>query len=765
MLEFKQIPFDPTQRLYLLKAGANSSAALHPEAFRKVRLDRERSTDSQETAPDQDLWLELTREQLLADAASDGRSLRRLALTTEAGMGKTYNLRWLCHQLSDKNRRQIAVYHPIGSLSGSFSVATLVDTFLIAAGYSESERARLERSLERMRQRGELVLLFDGLDMASKESVQVLAHILERTSEWSRCRIVIAGRPSALEAFWGELFKTGEWTFAQITEFDEAQQRLALGQLEDGTERYDHVPSEACGILTTPRVLEYLRPLQAAELVKLQTVSDVYWQACTYMLKRALQQTGEGGQAITSVTWDRYLATLGALAFSMYAQVFAGPESKGVEPNLDRIQAVDITGFFFTVLDRLEQTNLRITEELLGEKILPGLTALNTVLNHGWFDNQNLAEQGKDLLWRNASLQEFFAACWISRWAGPKDVELLGNWIVNPLTDQNRGFYWLWRYASEMPPEAVDRKAWVGAMSPLYQPAAPVRSTEFIYRSWDRMKEWAGSVVEDFLAEFSRLAKNGTPKQRQICREITGGFKRIDEGICHYQADHLKDPPNPGEPRQVAAFSMHQWPVTNLMYESFDPGHKDFRWRYWKDDKAECAHPLSGADGNGDDYCPVVNVSWYDASVFAVWCGCRLPNELEWEHAARRGTAERWFLGIKSERQLKKYAHFDQPYGTGHTVPVNDGRRLPNDNGLFDMAGNVREWCVHWYDQEALARVLRGGSWYYFGRRCRSAFRFWFEPDRRDHDYGFRLAAVPCIVGAKSSRSVGDGAAGEVESE
>ena len=81
------------------------------------------------------------------------------------------------------------------------------------------------------------------------------------------------------------------------------------------------------------------------------------------------------------------------------------------------------------------------------------------------------------------------------------------------------------------------------------------------------------------------------------------------------------------------------------------------------------------------------------------------------------------------------------------------------------MHGNVWEWCDSRYEPGAITRVLRGGSWYYDGRRCRSADRYGLVPGSRYHACGFRLAAVPCIVGAKPCKqSVGDVAASGAES-
>ena len=192
-------------------------------------------------------------------------------------------------------------------------------------------------------------------------------------------------------------------------------------------------------------------------------------------------------------------------------------------------------------------------------------------------------------------------------------------------------------------------------------------------------------------------------------------------------------------------FRLHEWPVTNAMYELFDPEHKKNRWKNEYNDKV---HPLRKKTGRkGEAYCPVVNVSWYDAWCFAAWCGCRLPSDLEWEHACRAGTATRWFCG-NDEAELSKYAWYDKDWQSGSTCPVEN--LDPNPNGLYHMHGNVWEWCEDRYEPGASARVLRGGGWYGGARGCRSADRIRFGPGHRSRHDGFRLAAVP--VGAKSGQ-------------
>ena len=157
---------------------------------------------------------------------------------------------------------------------------------------------------------------------------------------------------------------------------------------------------------------------------------------------------------------------------------------------------------------------------------------------------------------------------------------------------------------------------------------------------------------------------------------------------------------------------------------------------------------------------PVVHVSWNDAVAFAEWMGCRLPTEAEWEHACRARSITPFHTGNNLTTSQANY-NGNYPYNNHEKgeyreriMPV--GSFSPNAWGLYDMHGNVFEWCSDWYGKyseeaqtnpkgpvKGLLRVRRGGSWGYFARDCRSAFRNCREPDFRTGGAGFRLAADP----------------------
>jgi formylglycine-generating enzyme required for sulfatase activity len=157
------------------------------------------------------------------------------------------------------------------------------------------------------------------------------------------------------------------------------------------------------------------------------------------------------------------------------------------------------------------------------------------------------------------------------------------------------------------------------------------------------------------------------------------------------------------------------------------------------------------------DY-PVYNVSWNDCQEFVDAMNnldpsyeYRLPSETEWEYACRAGTSTRFYWGEDPDYSLiDQYAWYHDNSGdTTHPV----AQKLPNAWGLYDMSGNVYEWCEDWYHASGAPtdgsawvipadsyRVIRGGSWYIDAGYCRSAFRGLGSPGGRYIVLGFRLA-------------------------
>lgn len=213
--------------------------------------------------------------------------------------------------------------------------------------------------------------------------------------------------------------------------------------------------------------------------------------------------------------------------------------------------------------------------------------------------------------------------------------------------------------------------------------------------------------------------------------DIAGG--RFDMGTDPAQARHFCGE-TPRHAVELPGFAIGRFAVTNRLYAAFDPSR---------------AVPEAELD------LPVVSVSWFDAALLAMWLGCRLPTEAEWELACGAGSTGEWCC--ERESDLPVHAWFSENSG-GTLHPV--GRREPNAFGLFDLHGNVWEWCQDDHDQDYYARspvldpvlrdfgcgvhtnkICRGGSMHALSEMCRTSHRFYEPVSYQAADLGLRLAA------------------------
>jgi formylglycine-generating enzyme required for sulfatase activity len=215
-----------------------------------------------------------------------------------------------------------------------------------------------------------------------------------------------------------------------------------------------------------------------------------------------------------------------------------------------------------------------------------------------------------------------------------------------------------------------------------------------------------------------------------------GGGERTVSGITFVYipgGSFMMGATEPGErPHKVTlnGFWMSKYEVTQAQYEAV-MGNNRSKFR--------------GADR------PVDSVSWNEAMAFCekfAGSGVRLPTEAEWEYACRAGTSTRYYWG---DTMNGDYCWYEGNSGR-ETRPV--GGKKPNAWGLYDMSGNVREWCLDWYDgkyyesspeknptgpQRGEDRVLRGGDWSNGDSFMGSAYRFGFDPKNGFNYYcGFR---------------------------
>ena len=209
----------------------------------------------------------------------------------------------------------------------------------------------------------------------------------------------------------------------------------------------------------------------------------------------------------------------------------------------------------------------------------------------------------------------------------------------------------------------------------------------------------------------------------------------------------LVDPEEPLQPKQeVTGFRLGRWPVTNEFYRLFDPAHGK-TLTPWCDKRTY-------ARRSAEDKTPVIFVSWYCAWAFCRWAhwgglSCRLPTEVEWEYACRAGMGGKWCFGDDAAR-LKNFAWYTDDPDHPKTRTDRVGQRQKNAFGLYDMHGNVWEWCADEdpsdyageksWEWVGPVRTLRGGSWGVWANACRSACRHVMPATSREPVFGFRLA-------------------------
>ncbi len=265
------------------------------------------------------------------------------------------------------------------------------------------------------------------------------------------------------------------------------------------------------------------------------------------------------------------------------------------------------------------------------------------------------------------------------------------------------------------------------------------------------------------------VTSEGTITEREVFVE-GGVFTMGDDSQPEAMPRHLVS---------IASFYMDKYEVTNAEFAEFIAGggydrrelwtSEGWQWRTVSHDQNfDPDHPRPMYWGTGetpwatDQYSggadsPVVGVNWYEASAYARWRGRSLPTEAQWEYAARDRNhriypwGADWREGLCNHGKLRS-PYYDNADGFAYAAPVGSFAGGASPLGLFDLAGNVWEWCKDWYgpysaqDQTnpvgasaGLERAVRGGSWYGAELFCRSFHRDKSQPQMRYRQGGFRL--------------------------
>lgn len=234
--------------------------------------------------------------------------------------------------------------------------------------------------------------------------------------------------------------------------------------------------------------------------------------------------------------------------------------------------------------------------------------------------------------------------------------------------------------------------------------------------------------LEPVEARRRRVIENsGSPLQK---------FVKVPGGTFIMGTDSIIDPrETPAHSVRLSSFEVSACLVTNRMYYNSNFPYAENR-----------QNPYSKEPDQ-----PVNKVNWYEAYMFAKWLGANLPREAEWEYACRAGGIDDG--AFQTQASISEYAWYgDNSNNRTHAV----GTKRPNSFGLYDMLGNLREWCNDWYsddyykeckgevvDPEGPAKgsekVLRGGCFDWAYTHLRPTYRNYNTPDNVYFVNGFRL--------------------------
>lgn len=492
--------------------------------------------------------------------------LTRFCFTTDAGMGKTVAIEWMWaatnhpalsrsvsrpsgstgeQQMPDGNQPSyddrssdaepgwlaFNVPHALLTEGSAGSInerlyAELCEKIKSYIGGSDHSHELPAVILERHRQTGRLLLLFDGLDHLG--SVDALSNILN-SELWQACSIGLGGRQFSLNNHWQELFALDKrWKFIQVMPLTEEQQKVYLSP-----EVWNQVNPEARHLLCIPRVIKYIKKLSddGEDVARLRTASDVFHGAIETLIIQGLNESLEARKILAESAVpetasqgmiEMCFRMLSAIAFEMVCDnnlkaikdESGQPTGEYVSaPNFQRVRkGGPMTSFREQVAtrNRLEDFDTRWN----------AISSLSIGVLNALFDRRDPSVKGlTEIQFSNRGFQEFLCAYYLGHYCGLDEHQqiaaatndFLWDWIYLPLEPDTHHYYEIWKYLAEMPRVAIHPPVWLESMAPVYSPArlpdetngdydqrVTKRSNEIIFRSWHRLEE----LIEGYLRAF-----------------------------------------------------------------------------------------------------------------------------------------------------------------------------------------------------------------------------------------------------------------------
>jgi len=666
-------------------------------------------------------------------------------------------------------------------------------------------------ALENLITDGRALIVFDGLDEAPPEQRELLANAVECFCAHGpanrflvTCRILSYVEKAVLPSF--NRVELAPFDEKQINEFISRwyQALQQLGKPEDWTkdktaDLQQAVQKLPSSMVRNPLLLTTLAGIHATNVELPKQRVKLYQLAGAMLLRRWQEAKADKVSLFEEIGFADENKMLHALwELGHFAQTAGRAQEAAAD--IPRKEALDI----------LERNFVGVPH--------PGIAA-NLFLDYADQTAGLLSGRGgpgeRVYAFPHRTFQEYFAGCYLA-----KRTRNFARAVIQKLGD---GDYW--QLTSRLGLEEVlhnDGREYeaLEAAYLLCPPAAPVREIDW------RSVLWAGHFAATIGAEaIAKDREGGGPGFLQRLRErlttilaqsllpareradagfVLGQLGDPRKGVCalppiwvdlpggtfRMGSDDGGSDEKPPHEVEVSPFKISKYPITNAQFEMFmnDGGYRNKKW--WSEEgweyrqKNDWTEPRWWGD---EDYNlpnqPVVGVSWFEAEAFCNWLSertnskeqkanggstelaevkqiVRLPTEAEWEFAARGKEGRKYPWGSQDEPS-PEFANYDQSQ-IGRPTAVGTYRLGVTPDGIWDLAGNMWEWCLDWYDKNYYTecekngvvknprgpetgdlRVERGGSYYWGDEVLRGSRRDWCNPGGRYDDLGFRV----CVGG------------------
>lgn len=635
---------------------------------------------------------------------------------------------------------------------------------LLASQWGEGD-SNLEEDFWTGKLRGGALLLLDGLDEApSDRDRMALRRLIEKAvSRWPETRVVVTSRPAA---YAGEAV-LGGFSQARIDDLDDEAIEGFLSRWS--AVLFPGAPDKANR--QRDRILKSLAlspiRLLARNPVMLTALAVIHWNE-----KRLPEQRAELYESV--LNWlarsrqdlphrpspESALSLLQALALHMQGV------QEGRQIQIPRREAAESLASLFA--EKTETERIAAAEHFLAQEendsgIVTG-RGNEVRFWHLTFQEYLVAralaglpeaEQHRLVLprlhqseWREVVLL-FFG---VLHAQGAKKVDAFFKTILEELADQPR------------PAQAARCAGLLGSvlrdLAPLHYVAPDERYGRLLERVlgiFDKRKS-KGVPIADAIEAAEALGQAGDPRfaPEHLGRnwvEIPAGEFRMGAQNKRPKGENFDrdayDDEAPVRRVRLEAYRIGRYPVTVGEYARFVQEEGYARQELWQAGGFRQFHaPWDWESQIGHPTRPVVGVSWFEAAAYASWAGAALPTEAQWERAARgvEGRKFPWGEDEPSPRHLNFSGQVGKPTPVG-VYPVGE-----TPEGIRDLAGNVREWCVNVFasygveeerdstdEARRKARSLRGGAWNNSAWYCRSSNRDGLQPDFRNVLIGFRV--------------------------